>query len=42
MFHKEGYKIMGLAVILLIVVNLLAHTFIYTYWIKQSRSLWSQ
>ncbi|MDX1751898.1 MAG: phosphatidylserine decarboxylase family protein [Salinimicrobium sediminis] len=34
MFHKEGYKIMGIAVILLIVVNLLAQTFIYTYWIK--------
>ncbi|NJY64269.1 phosphatidylserine decarboxylase family protein [Salinimicrobium sp. CDJ15-81-2] len=34
MFHKEGYKIMGIAVILLIIVNLLAQTFIYTYWIK--------
>ncbi|MGB7784612.1 MAG: phosphatidylserine decarboxylase family protein [Salinimicrobium sp.] len=35
MFHKEGYKIMGTAMILLIVVNLLAHTFIFTDWIKQ-------
>jgi phosphatidylserine decarboxylase len=34
MFHKEGYKIMGIAMILLIIVNLLAHTFIYTYWIR--------
>ncbi|MHA6281341.1 phosphatidylserine decarboxylase family protein [Salinimicrobium sp. CAU 1759] len=34
MFHKEGYKIMGVAMILLIVVNLLAHTFIFTYWIR--------
>ncbi|MEG9327992.1 phosphatidylserine decarboxylase [Salinimicrobium catena] len=35
MFHKEGYKIMAIAVILLIVVNLVAHTFIFTDWIKQ-------
>ena len=35
MFHKEGYKIMATAMILLIVVNLLAHTFIFTDWIKQ-------
>jgi phosphatidylserine decarboxylase len=34
MFHKEGYKIMGVAMILLIIVNLLAHTFIFTYWIR--------
>src|SRR5690606_30814383 len=34
MFHKEGYKIMGIAMILLIIVNLLAHTFIVTYWIR--------
>ncbi|MGB7842299.1 MAG: phosphatidylserine decarboxylase family protein [Salinimicrobium sp.] len=36
MFHKEGYKIMGVAMILLIIVNLLAHTFIFTDWIKQT------
>ncbi|MFV8837951.1 phosphatidylserine decarboxylase family protein [Salinimicrobium soli] len=35
MFHREGYKIMAIAMILLIVVNLLAHTFIFTDWIKQ-------
>jgi phosphatidylserine decarboxylase len=35
MFHKEGYKIMAIAMILLIVVNLAAHTFIFTDWIKQ-------
>jgi phosphatidylserine decarboxylase len=34
MFHKEGYKIMGTAMILLIIVNLLAQTFIFTYWIR--------
>ncbi|NJW51852.1 phosphatidylserine decarboxylase family protein [Salinimicrobium oceani] len=34
MFHKEGYKIMGSAMILLIIVNLLAHTFIFTDWIR--------
>jgi phosphatidylserine decarboxylase len=34
MFHKEGYKIMGSAMILLIIVNLLAHTFILTDWIR--------
>lgn len=35
MFHKEGYKIMAVAMILLIIVNLAAHTFIFTEWIKQ-------
>ncbi|MFD0976321.1 phosphatidylserine decarboxylase family protein [Salinimicrobium gaetbulicola] len=35
MFHKEGYKIMAIAMILLIVVNLAAQTFIFTDWIKQ-------
>jgi phosphatidylserine decarboxylase len=34
MFHKEGYKIMGTAMILLIIVNLLTQTFIFTYWIR--------
>jgi phosphatidylserine decarboxylase len=34
MFHKEGYKIMGIAMILLIIVNLIAHTFIFSYWIR--------
>lgn len=34
MFHKEGYKIMGIAMILLIVVNLVAYTFIFEYWIR--------
>jgi phosphatidylserine decarboxylase len=34
MFHKEGYKIMAIAMILLIVVNLLALTFIFTEWIR--------
>ncbi|UZH54423.1 phosphatidylserine decarboxylase family protein [Salinimicrobium tongyeongense] len=34
MFHKEGYKIMGTAMILLIIVNLLAQAFIFTYWIR--------
>ena len=35
MFHKEGYKIMATAVILLIVANLAAHLLIFTDWIKQ-------
>ena len=34
MFHREGYKIMGIAVVLLILVNLLAQTFIFPEWIK--------
>ncbi len=34
MFHKEGYKIMAAATILLIVVNLAAYTFIFTEWIR--------
>lgn len=34
MFHKEGYKIMAVAMVLLIVVNLIAYTFIYTEWIR--------
>lgn len=35
MFHKEGYKIMAIAIALLILVNLAAHAFIFTDWIKQ-------
>ncbi|MFD2516605.1 phosphatidylserine decarboxylase family protein [Salinimicrobium flavum] len=34
MFHKEGYKIMAVAMILLIIVNLAAYTFIFTEWIR--------
>lgn len=34
MFHKEGYKIMAVTVILLILVNLAAQLFIFTEWIK--------
>lgn len=34
MFHKEGYKIMAVAMILLIIVNLAAQMFILTYWIR--------
>ncbi|WP_424495002.1 phosphatidylserine decarboxylase family protein [Salinimicrobium sp. GXAS 041] len=34
MFHKEGYKIMAAAMILLIVVNLAAQAFIFTEWIN--------
>ena len=34
MFNREGYKIMGIAVVLLILVNLLAQTFIFPEWIK--------
>lgn len=35
MFHREGYKIMAIAIALLILVNLAAHAFIFTEWIKQ-------
>lgn len=35
MFHKEGFRIMAVALILLIIVNLVAHTFIFTNLIKQ-------
>ncbi|GHA49184.1 phosphatidylserine decarboxylase [Salinimicrobium marinum] len=34
MFHKEGYKIMAVTVVLLILVNLAAQAFILTDWIK--------
>ena len=34
MFHKEGYRIMAVAMILLIIVNLAADAFIYTEWIR--------
>jgi phosphatidylserine decarboxylase len=36
MFHKEGYKIMAIAALLLIAINTLSYTLIYTYWIKFS------
>ncbi len=34
MFHKEGYKIMSIAVILLIAVNVVSYLTINTYWVK--------
>jgi phosphatidylserine decarboxylase len=36
MFHKEGYRIMTVTAILLIVVNVLSYLYINTYWIKFS------
>jgi phosphatidylserine decarboxylase len=34
MFHKEGYKIMAIAAILLIAINVVSYSLINTYWIK--------
>jgi len=34
MFHKEGYKIMALAALLLIAINVVSYSFINTYWVK--------
>ena len=34
MFHKEGYKIMAIAAVLLIAINTVSYSLINTYWIK--------
>jgi len=34
MFHKEGYKIMTIAAVLLIAVNVVSYLTINTYWVK--------
>ncbi|MBT8319646.1 MAG: phosphatidylserine decarboxylase family protein [Gramella sp.] len=34
MFHKEGYKIMTITVIILIAINMITYSLIETYWIK--------
>jgi phosphatidylserine decarboxylase len=34
MFHKEGYKIMAVAALLFIAINVVSYSLINTYWIK--------
>jgi len=35
MFHKEGYKILGIAITICVIINILSYTFITTEWVNQ-------